>query len=163
MYKVSFTGYRPSKLPFFGEDDPMCIDLKARIFETIKMLADSGATEFYSGMALGVDIWAAEAVLKLRESRPEITLTALLPCRGQEAKWGAEDRARYNDVLAQCRKIICMSPVYTKDCMHKRNRALVDICDVLIAVYDGQSGGTKYTYDYAQKCGRKIIVVPPIA
>ena len=163
MYKVSFTGYRPTKLPFFGEDDPLCADLKARIAAEITRLADSGATEFFTGMALGVDMWAAEAVLKLRESRPEITLTAMIPCRGQEIKWSVAQQRRYHDILSKCDKAICISHVYTKDCMHKRNRALVDICDVLIAVYDGQSGGTKYTYEYALKCGKKVITVPPIA
>lgn len=163
MYKVSFTGYRPSKLPFFGEDDPLCTDLKKRIYDTVVSLADSGATEFYTGMALGVDMWGAEAVLKLRESRPEVTLTAMMPCRGQEAKWSAADQRHYHDILSQCNKAICISPTYTRDCMHKRNRALVDICDVLIAVYDGQSGGTKYTYDYAKSLRKKIIVIPPIA
>ncbi len=163
MYKVSFTGYRPSKLPFFGEDDPLCESLKARIAAEIERLAAHGATAFYTGMALGVDIWAAEAVLKLRESRPEITLTAMIPCRGQEVKWSARDQQRYHDILSKCNKSICISPEYTRDCMHKRNRALVDICDVLIAVYDGQSGGTKYTYEYALKRGKKVITVPPIA
>lgn len=163
MYKVSFTGYRPAKLPFFGEDDPLCADLKKRIFDTVERLADSGATEFCTGMALGVDMWAAEAVLKLRESRPEITLIAMIPCRGQELKWSAAEQRRYHDILSQCNKAVCMSDVYTRDCMHRRNRALVDTCDVLIAVYDGQSGGTKYTYDYAKSLHKKIIVIPPIA
>lgn len=163
MYKVSFTGYRPSKLPFFGEDDPLCTDLKNRIYEAVEKLADSGATEFYTGMALGVDMWGAEAVLKLRESRPDIRLIAMIPCRDQDKKWSAADKLRYHDILSKCDKAVCMSEAYTRDCMHKRNRALVDVCDVLIAVYDGQSGGTKYTYDYAKSLRKKIVVIPPTA
>lgn len=162
MYRVSFTGYRPSKLPFFGEDDPLCIALKKRIADKITELADKGAREFYTGMALGVDTWCAEAVLELRQSHPEIQLIALLPCRGQENKWNPAEKKRYNDILAQCNKVICLSPEYTSDCMHRRNRALVDSCDILVAIYDGKSGGTKYTVDYAQKKGRMISVIAPI-
>lgn len=162
MYRVSFTGYRPSKLPFFGEDDPLCIELKRRIFSAAEKLADSGARDFYSGMALGVDIWAAEAVLKLRKNRPDITLTALLPCRGQELKWSKAEQQRYHDILANCDKVIYIGGEYTNDCMHKRNRALVDICDVLVAVYDGKKGGTQYTCEYARRRGRKIITLDPI-
>ncbi len=162
MYRVSFTGYRPSKLNFFGEDDPMCVDLKQRLMDKITYLADSGTAEFCTGMALGVDMWCAEAVLELKKKRSGIKLTAVIPCREQDAKWSEADRERYRAVLSGCDKVICISESYTRDCMHKRNRALVELCDILLAVYDGKSGGTKYTVDYAAKLGRKTIIVPPM-
>ncbi|MBE6888610.1 MAG: DUF1273 domain-containing protein [Ruminococcaceae bacterium] len=162
MYKVSFTGYRPTKLPFFGEDDPLCIELKERISAQIASLADSGARDFFSGMALGVDTWCAEAVLELKKTRPEIRLFAVIPCKGQEIKWTAEQQKRYNDILAQCSAVKCISSTYTWDCMYRRNRELVSLCDVLLAVYDGKSGGTQYTVDYAKKQGKKVIVLPPV-
>ena len=71
MYRVSFTGYRPEKLPFFGEDDPLCIDMKKRLSVQIQSLIADGADEFYSGMALGVDTWAAEIVLELKKLYPK--------------------------------------------------------------------------------------------
>lgn len=162
MYKVSFTGYRPQKLPFFGEDDPMCEDLKRRIFTEIEKLNSSGADEFLTGMALGVDMWCAEAVIKLKQKHPEVRLTAVLPCRGQDAKWGSADQQRYADILKCCDKVMCLSESYTKDCMLNRNKALVELCDVLVAVYDGKTGGTKFTVDYAKKLGRKTIIIPPM-
>lgn len=162
MYRVSFTGYRPEKLPFFGEDDPMCIDLKERLFGKISELAADGAAEFYTGMALGVDTWSAEAVLRLKAARPEITLICVLPCPEQDAKWNAAQKKRYHGILEQCDKQLTISPRYTRDCMHKRDRALVDMCDILLAVYDGKEGGTKYTVEYAKKKGRKTIILPVV-
>lgn len=162
MYRVSFTGYRPAKLGFFGEDDPMCVDLKQRLSRKIEELYQRGADSFFSGMALGVDIWCAEAVLELKKQHPEVTLTAVIPCRDQDAKWSAADRERYRRIISLCDKVICTSESYTKDCMFKRNRALVELCDVLVAVFDGKSGGTKYTVDYAEKMHKKTILVPPM-
>ena len=162
MYRVSFTGYRPQKLPFFGEEDPMCVDLKNRIYKQIEKLYECGAADFFTGMALGVDIWCAEAVLELKKLHPEVKLTAVLPCRGQDAKWGIEERQRYDRILRACDKVMCLSESYTKDCMLNRNKALVELCDVLVAVYDGKNGGTKFTVDYAAKSGRKTIVIPPM-
>ena len=46
--------------------------------------------------------------------------------------------------------------------MLKRDRALVELCDVLVAVFDGKPGGTKYTVDYAAKKGRKTSLIPPL-
>lgn len=45
--------------------------------------------------------------------------------------------------------------------MQLRNQYMVDASAVLIAVYDGQSGGTKNTVDYARGRGRKIIEIRP--
>lgn len=162
MYRISFTGYRPSKLGFFGEDDPMCVDLKERIAKQIEELFESGADEFYSGMALGVDMWCAQAVLELKKRQPRVKLIAIIPCRNQTQYWKAADKAQYERILSCCDKVICISEEYTQDCMLKRDRALVDICDALVAVYDGKPGGTQYTIKYAQKKGRKIIVLPPM-
>ncbi len=162
MYGVSFTGYRPCKLNFFGEDDPMCVDLKNRLSRKIAELAGAGADRFFSGMALGVDIWCAEAVLELKKKLPEITLTGVIPCRNQDMKWAAEDRERYRSLLTRCDRVICVSEEYVSGCMQKRNRALVDLCDILVAVYDGKSGGTEYTVKYAEKCHKKIVLIPPM-
>lgn len=162
MYRISFTGYRPEKLPFFGEDDPMCIELRERLSEQIDRLIADGADEFYTGMALGVDTWAAEAVLEHKKSHPEIKLIAVIPCPEQPDKWNAADRKRYNVILGQCDKVLTISPNYTQDCMHKRNRALVELCNVLVAVYDGKKGGTQYTVDFAKSKGKSVLLIPPM-
>lgn len=140
----------------------MCVDLKNRIYRQVEKLYEHGAVDFYTGMALGVDMWCAEAVLRLREIHPEIRLNAVIPCRGQENRWSAREQQRYQQILAQCSKVMCLSESYTKDCMMKRNRALVELCDLLVAVFDGKPGGTKFTVDYAAKLGRKTIVIPPM-
>ena len=162
MYRVSFTGYRPEKLPFFSEDDPMCEDLKNRLSKQIEKLIKDGADEFFSGMARGVDIWAAEAVLELKRTYPNIKLTAVIPCPEQADSWSREDRDRYDRILEACDKKLVISPHYSKGCMQKRNKALVDVCDILVAVFDGQSGGTKQTVSYAESKGRKTVIIPPM-
>ena len=40
-----------------------------------------------------------------------------------------------------------------------RNRLIVENCDCLIAFWDGESRGTAYTLDYAQKLGKPIKIV----
>jgi len=39
-----------------------------------------------------------------------------------------------------------------------RNKQIVDNADIVIAFWDGTSRGTKFTIDYANKCGKKIVV-----
>ncbi len=162
MYRISFTGYRPEKLPFFGEDDPLCVDLKERLSDKIGKLIADGADEFYTGMALGVDTWAAEAVLEHKRLHPEIKLIAVVPCPEQAKKWSAADKERYRFILGNCDKIMTISRSYTKECMLKRNRALVELCDVLVAVFDGKNGGTQYTVNLAKSKGKNVLLIPPM-
>lgn len=161
MYRISFTGHRPDKLPYLSERDSECVKLKARLEATVRGLIEDGADEFYSGMALGVDMWAAEIVLALKEEFPDITLTAVIPCPEQAERWGAELIARYNGILARCNKVITTSPRYETGCMSKRNKALVDACDILVAVFDGSRGGTYQTVNYAKSCHKRTIMLNP--
>ena len=41
----------------------------------------------------------------------------------------------------------------------KRNEEMVDACDAVLAIWDGESKGTKYTLNYARKKGKIIIEV----
>lgn len=159
----AFTGHRPAKLPWkYDEEDNRCVALKAMLAEQIEKLAAAGVTSFYSGMALGVDVWSAMAVLALRERNPAVKLHCVLPCEGQEAKWTAPAQARYKQILSRADSVDYVSHAYHKGCMLERNQRLVDSAAFLLAVYNGEKrGGTAATVRYARKAGREIIYINP--
>lgn len=37
-----------------------------------------------------------------------------------------------------------------------RNRLIVNACDMVVAIWDGESRGTKFTVDYAYKVGKPV-------
>lgn len=77
----AFTGHRPKKFPWkYDEKDERCTMLKAVLIEQIEKLTAAGVTDYYTGMALGVDTWAAMAVLALRERNRTVKLHCILPC-----------------------------------------------------------------------------------
>jgi len=45
--------------------------------------------------------------------------------------------------------------------MAKRNRYLINGCDELIAVYDGQRGGTMQTINFAKSSSIKVTIIDP--
>ena len=53
-----------------------------------------------------------------------------------------------------------LSESYTPSCMAVRNRFMVDNSNVLVACYDGMSGGTWNTIKYAQKKDIEVIQLP---
>lgn len=48
---------------------------------------------------------------------------------------------------------------YGKRAPLTRNKLIVEACDCLIAFWDGQSRGTKFTIDYAVQMGKPVKVV----
>ncbi len=159
----AFTGHRPAKFPWkYDETDQRCVALKTVLTRQIEVLAADGVTDFYSGMALGVDTWAAMAVLALRERNRAVKLHCVLPCEGQEVKWAALSQVLYQTILGKADSVEYVSPAYHEKCMLERNRRLVDSAGILLAVYNGEKrGGTAATVRYARETGRKIIHIVP--
>ena len=160
----AFTGHRPAKFPWkYDENDPRCVELKTVLARQIEKLAAAGMTDFFTGMALGVDTWAAMAVLDLRKRIPAIKLHCVLPCEGQEAKWSTPAQILYRGILSDADSVEYVKRTYNRKCMLERNQRLIDSTGVLLAVYNGEKrGGTAATVRYAQKADREIIVIDPI-
>lgn len=165
MDVCAFTGHRPNSFPWkYNETASDCVLLKEVLAEQITALTDAGVRGFISGMALGVDLWAAQIVLDLRKKNPALKLCCALPCEGQEKKWPAKTQGQYRDILGQADKVVYVSRAYTSSCMHDRNRWMVDHSTLLLAVYNGAyKSGTGMTVRYAQDKHRRIITIDPIS
>ena len=156
-----FSGHRPAKLPWkYDERDPRCIEFKDRLFSVIGAVYDSGISHFICGMALGCDIYCAEAVIKLKEMHGDITLEAAIPYSGQADNWGEYNRRRYERILSLCDKTTVIQESYSPSCMMRRNRYMVDRSNVLVACYDGKTGGTWNTIRYAMDKDVEVIQLP---
>lgn len=145
-----FTGHRPEKLPWGkNEKDPRCLMLKARLRDAVEVAFAEGKRHFICGMARGCDFYFAEAVIALRRREPEVTLEAAIPCAAQSASWSQQQRERWARLVEACDRRFVLQDAYTPDCMHRRNRYMVEHSSLVIAVYDGSDGGTRRTLEYA--------------
>ena len=155
-----FTGHRPMKLPWgMNEDDPRCLDLKAELAARLEGLYELGFRRFLCGMAIGCDMYFAEAVLALREQYPDVRLEAVIPFGDQPGRWNEKQRRRYNSLIDSADRVTVLQTVYTSDCMMRRNRWMVDRSSILLACYDGRPGGTMNTILYAERSGLRVILV----
>ena len=161
--RCAFTGHRPHKFPWrYNETDSRCVALKAALAGQIIALSEAGVTDYYSGGADGVDCWAALIVLELRQKNPALKLHCILPHEGQDDKWSNSAQERYRFILNQADSVEYVSHEYYNSCMIDRNHRLVEAAGLLLAVYNGeQRGGTAATVRYAQKLGRRIIILDP--
>lgn len=155
-----FTGHRPDKLPWgLVENSAECRKLRIQIAIQLEALHSAGIAHFISGMALGCDLLFAEAVLAMREEYDDVTLEAAVPCDSQANSWPEEQKERYNAILSSCDTVTFVQHQYTPGCMLRRNRYMVDNSSVLLACFNGSSGGTMNTLLYARRQGVKTIII----
>ena len=124
--------------------------------ELVKLI-ENGYCYFGAGGALGFDTVAAQTVLHLKEKYPHVKLILVLPCVDQAKSWSYEDKVVYEDIKQKADKVVYTSKEYTRGCMHKRNRHLVDNSSACICYLTENKGGTFYTVNYANSKQLKIV------
>lgn len=158
-----FTGHRPEHLGLIAnESTQRCKELKKVISDVIDLSVADGYTDFYCGMARGVDTYAAELLIEKIRKNKNIRLHAALPCPEQQLHWSETDKARYESILSYASSKTIINPFYTDTCMLSRNRFMVDNSQRVIAVWNGFfRGGTAYTVNYAKKEKKEIYLIRP--
>lgn len=157
--KICITGHRPDKLYGYDLSDKRYGLLSDRI---VQILLDNDCDEFISGMALGVDTIGALSVIRLKHRGNRIKLHCAIPCKNHSSKWNRSSVEMYDNIIkiADIVNIVC-DEEYKPYVMQKRNEYMVDLSDIVIAVFDGSSGGTKNCIEYAKKMNKDIIYINP--
>jgi len=147
---VVATGHRPQKTGGFNE--PAKLRLKEIAIDWLAALNPRGAI---SGMALGWDTAIVEACLNLG-----LPYVACIPFRGQESQWPLPARREYTNYIRHAANVIVCSPgEYAPAKMQIRNERMVDLAlkngpsrenALLLAMWDGTSGGTRNCLFYAR-------------
>ena len=160
-----FTGHRPERFAFrYYEGDPLCVKIKQALYDQAERLYVEGVRRYWFGGALGVDIWAAEAVLKLKQRRPEIELCCAIPFPGFDVAWRPKSRDRLARALAACEETDTICGAYFPDAYKRRNYFMVDRCAYAVAVFDqdkSRRSGTLQTVNYAKKQKLNITYIHP--
>ncbi len=151
---VAFTGHRPNKLGGYKIPNPTYIKVCQEIDKALKELKPE---KVISGMALGIDQWAASIAYKLN-----IPFLAAIPFEGQEKAWPEESQKTFRLLRRlAAEEVIVSEGGYSPAKMQIRNEWMVDHCDKLIAVWDGTQGGTGNCIEYAKSVNKDIYYINP--
>lgn len=145
---VGVTGHRPERL---GTNWPVVERWIAGKLEEYK--ARGERVSLISGMAQGVDQIAATTAIDMG-----VGVRCYYPFPRRFSS--IEDY-----VMTHAEVIRFEQDKYSPNVYLRRDRRIVDDCDVLLVVWDGvKSGGTYYTYQYALAQGKKVeVFMIPIA
>lgn len=166
MLTCAITGHRPTRFKFkYKEDNNGCKRLKKRLHDQFVRLYKMGYKCFYTGGAMGVDMWSAEILLRLKE-QPEygdIQLIVAVPFEEFDKNWDEWHKKR-NHFIKTHAKVVVVSSKSGTEGYRERNYYMVDHADYLLAVYDNihtTRSGTEMTVTYAKKRGLPITYIHP--
>ena len=161
LHRCCFSGHRPEKLEEPEEQ------IKAWLETQIRAAISSGFTTFISGCAMGVDIWAGQIVIRLRDEEKVkmgssfLRLIAATPWPGFSNRWSIDWQEQYSHLLRDADLSVPIANHYSKDVFQKRNEWMVDHSNRVIAYYNGAPGGTRDAIEYAEKKGVEVITNNP--
>lgn len=165
MEKYCFiTGHRPNRF-HFSEQSPQCAALKAALAGEIRRLHDQQYIRgVWVGGAAGVDTWAAEIVLDLRQQDGyrDLELRVAIPFPEHGETFAPEQKKRYLRILEECTDSVVVCRAYRPDAYKKRDYYMVDRSVCGIAVYDLDKSirsGTGMTFNYATKKKRLTVTL----
>ena len=166
IYSACFTGHRKIRGSYYNTANPTpeWAQLKQYLLGIVPQFIINGVGVFYSGMAIGVDTVAAEAVGSIRIQRPDVELIAAIPFPSQPSNWPQASKDNYfrilNDLCTQ--KHYVSEDPYEAWKMHARDKFMVDRSHYVIAVWDGREGGGTYiTVKHALETGKQVFRVNP--
>lgn len=150
--KIALTGHREERLR--GQENKVFMWME----NTIHILfAEQEEKEILCGMAKGADILFGQAALQYSKYLGNIKLHLCLPCK----RYGEINAdPQYWILREKAAQITYMQDKWSKGCDDRRDRFMVDNCDILLAVWDGiKVGGTWSTIKYARAQGKPIIYI----
>lgn len=160
---VAGTGHRMDKLGGYNQGaEKKVLEVARHAISTAK------PSRVISGMALGWDTALALAALESR-----VPLIAAVPFEGFDSKWPTPSRRVYQSILEKAQEIVVIDKVndgryqelnnnippgvYSPIKLQTRNVWMVDNCELLVALWDGSSGGTANCLKYARAVKRNWV------
>lgn len=160
--KVALTGHRPERLGLLSDEGSHewenISDWLVKQITDIRMfdLIQDDTPDVYCGMASGSDILFGMIASIYKASALNIKLHCVLPCKEYNSS-----NKYYQLIKDNADEWVELSEEFYKGCDNVRDQYMVDHCDVLLAIWDGnKSGGVWSTIRKAQKAGKQIIYCP---
>ena len=150
----------------YGYDghEPKCLKIKSLLLQQIRLLSDSGVTDFIIGCSTAVEIWAAEEIIRMMRYDNAIKLHCIIPNDNQKLFSQEQLTDEYNIILNQCTDSITIEAPDAEQYKERTNRYLVNHSDILVVIYDSYRGGQSamlHTIEYANTKKCKLIHLHP--
>ena len=164
--RCAIIGQNPMRFPWgFDEEDDRCRKLKMELAQQIMVLRQSGVSQFLTACDCGVGLYAGEIINGLRMTDRDLMLICYTPHEEQATKWAPYLRERYFAMLEKCTLISAVCEVGAPDAQFQAYKKIIDLADVVLAVYDRGTPATGSAEDraliYAKGQHKPLLMLHP--
>ncbi len=138
-------GHHPTRFKWkYQENNTGCKRLKKRMRDQLELLYQQGIRWFYIGAGLGVDLWAGEILLRMKEQEAyqDLEIVVVLPFEGHDRNWDSHSRERLSFLKRHSARTVVLGTSATKQVAYDCAAVYIaERADCLLAVYDGVQSG----------------------
>ncbi|MFC0423525.1 DUF1273 domain-containing protein [Lactiplantibacillus plajomi] len=149
MSRLWLSGYRSYELNVFGDQDPKLKVIKYALTNYLTTQIEDGMDWLITGGQLGIEQWAAEVGLALKQDYPELKVAMMLPYGEFGGRWNETNQAKLQTLLARVdfQAPVSKQPYENPQQLKNYQEFMVTHTDAATLIYDPDNPG-KPSYDY---------------
>lgn len=147
MKTLYVTGYKPFELNIYKNDQPEVKYIKLFFQDKFKRYAEEGLEWVIISGQLGIELWAAEAVIRLKKTYG-FKLAVITPFLEHYSKWNEQNQLYYNKIINQADYVssVFQQPYAGGYMFRAATEFIMDNTEGALILYDEErEGSPKYT------------------
>lgn len=144
LKRLMISGYKQHELGIFDNQHPGIPIIKKALRNRLEPLIDEGLEWVILSGQLGVETWAAEEVMELQETYPELKYAVITPFLNQEKNWNEGKQEKYEEIISNADYHVSLTnrPYEAPWQFVEKNRFLLRNTDGLLLIYDEEKEGS---------------------
>lgn len=166
LKRLVVTGYKQHELGIFDEKNPGIRFIKKALENRFRALLDEGLEWVILSGQLGVETWAAEVVLDMKEEFPQLKYAVLTPFLEQEKRWNETKQENYQMIIenADFHRSLTSKPYEAPWQFIEKNKFFLRNSDGILILYDEETDGSpkfikKEAERYAEKNEYQVLTI----
>lgn len=144
---------------FCGRNKPQQWKLRRKMRKLLHWLVErEDSTNLVCSMDLGIGMYAAEEILKMKKKNPHITLECYLPYEGYWENWSQKDKDTFFSIIKQCDKKTYYQHSYTEGCVRAACRQMIADNWLVVAHWLGTPREMGKLVAEAIQMGKQVVV-----
>ena len=154
MKSLYVTGYRPHELGIFNDKHPGVPVLKKALEQQFRLLIDEGLEWVIISGQQGVETWAVEVILEMKEEFPHLKYSVITPFLEQQKNWNEMKQMKYEEILSKADYVTTVTkrPYEAPWQFIEKDKFIIANTDGMLVIYDEDNEGSpKYVLRLAEK------------
>ena len=154
MKTLYVTGYRAHELGIFNDKHPGIPVIKKALYDRLYLLCDEGLEWVVISGQLGVESWAAETVLELKQHFPHLKYSVITPFLEQEKNWNEHKQAQYARIIGKADFVTSVTkrPYEAPWQFIEKDKFIISNTDGMLLLYDEDNEASpKYVLNLVMK------------